>query len=212
MVIASIAGDDAAVLSAAAAAAAADAAAERRRLEEEVARHEQALAAARRRLDANIAAADADGAGDSDSSVSDDSPDADAVAALHAQALGVLNIRALVPVVLDLNAPYFSQWRRLLLLVLGKYALADHVLTDATFPAIPHWVRMDLHVLSWIYASITTDLFEIITTSAPSAHGAWLALEQQFVGNRETHVLLVDTEFRTLCQGARSPSSITAGA
>lgn len=39
---------------------------------------------------------------------------------------------------------------------------------------------------------------------SPSARGAWVALEQQFIGNRETRVLLVDTEFRTLKQGALS--------
>jgi hypothetical protein len=65
-----------------------------------------------------------------------------------------------------------------MLLALGKYALADHVLCDAAFPAVPHWVRMDLHVLSWLYGSITGDLFEIITTASPSARGAWVALEQ----------------------------------
>ncbi|WVZ72845.1 hypothetical protein U9M48_021244 [Paspalum notatum var. saurae] len=130
--------------------------------------------------------------------------DVDPVAALHAQALGILNLRSLVPVVLDLATPNFSKWRRLLLLVLGKYALADHVLCDAAFPAVPHWVRMDLHVLSWLYSSISSDLFEIVTTDTPSARATWLALEHQFLGNRETRIVLVDTEFRTLCQGSLS--------
>jgi len=63
---------------------------------------------------------------------------------------------------------------------------------------------MDLHVLSCLYGTITTDLFDIVTTATPSAHTAWVALEQQFIGNRETRVQIVDTEFRTLCQGALS--------
>lgn len=63
---------------------------------------------------------------------------------------------------------------------------------------------MDLHVLSWIYGSITSELFKIVTTASPSARTAWLALEEQFVSNRETRVVLVDTEFRTLMQGALS--------
>lgn len=113
-------------------------------------------------------------------------------------------MRALVPTTLDLATPSFSKWRRLLLLALGNYALADHVLCDATFPTIPHWVRMDLHILSWIYGSITPELFEIVTTVEPSARGAWLSLEEQSVGNRETPVLHVDTKFRTLTQGTLS--------
>jgi hypothetical protein len=136
---------------------------------------------------------------------SDDTPDADAVSALHTQALGVLNIRALVPVVLDLNTPSFSKWRRLFLLILGKYALADHVLSDAVFPNVPHWVHMDLHVLTWLYGSITSELFEIVVSSpSPSACAAWVALEQQFIGNCETRIQLINTEFRTLCQGVLS--------
>jgi hypothetical protein len=133
--------------------------------------------------------------------------DVDVGAALHAQALGILNVRALVPVVLDLAAPSFSKWGCLMLLALGKYALADHALCDAAFPAVPHWVRMDLHVLSWLYGSIIGDLYEIVTMRTPSARGAWLALEQQFTSNRETHVLMVDTEFCTPQQGALSPDA-----
>jgi hypothetical protein len=89
-----------------------------------------------------------------------------------------------------------------LLLALSKYALANHVLCDAAYPAVPHWVRMDLHVLSWIYGSITSELFEIVTTASSSARTAWLTLKEQFIGNRETWVILIDTEFCTLMQGA----------
>lgn len=65
---------------------------------------------------------------------------------------------------------------------------------------------MDLHGLSWLYGSIIGDLYEIVTTRTPSARGAWLTLEQQFTSNRETHVLMVDTEFCTPQQGALSVS------
>jgi phosphatidylinositol kinase/protein kinase (PI-3 family) len=65
---------------------------------------------------------------------------------------------------------------------------------------------MDLHVLTWLYGSITTELFETVTSPSPSARAVWLLLKQQFVGNRETRVLLVDTEFRTFKQGNLSIS------
>jgi hypothetical protein len=197
--------ETAAALQARAAAVAATAA-ERRRLADDVTRHEQALAAARQRLQS----ADTTTHGEIEDTVDVDAPAGgirdDPVTALHTQALGILNIRSLVSVVLDLATPSFSKWRRLILLVLGKYALADHVLCDATFPDVAHWVRMELHVLSWLYGSISPELFEIVTIAEPTARGTWLALEEQFVGNRETRIVLVDTEFRTLCQGALSVS------
>lgn len=108
--------------------AAAAAAAMRRRLQEDVTRHERALADAQRLLQ-EADDADAAAAGGGDAPAGDDAadPDVTSVSALHAQALGILNVRALVPTVLDLATPSFSKWRRLLLLALGKYALADHV-------------------------------------------------------------------------------------
>ncbi|EEE66911.1 hypothetical protein OsJ_23758 [Oryza sativa Japonica Group] len=56
--------------------------------------------------------------------------DAEAVATLHSQAVAVLNVKALVPVTLDLNSDNYSRWRGLFLVALGKYALQDHVFSD----------------------------------------------------------------------------------
>jgi hypothetical protein len=144
----------------------------RQKLQDAIARHERDLADARRQLEEADAAADGAFNGVVDDDAAPPTGDADAVAALHTQALGILNIRGLVPVVFDLVTPSFSKWRRLMLLALGKYALADHVLCDASFLAVPHWVRMDLHVLSWLYGTVTGDLYEIVTTRTPSARGA----------------------------------------
>jgi hypothetical protein len=36
---------------------------------------------------------------------------------------------------------------------------------------------MVLHILSWLYGSITDDLYDIVTTMTPSDRGAWLAFE-----------------------------------
>jgi hypothetical protein len=120
-------------------------AAERRHLAADVTRHEQALAVARQRLETayaavdgeiendEVPAADAQGRG-----AHRDGSDPDPVTVLHAQALGILNICGLIPVVLDLATPSFSKWCRLFLLVLGKYALADHVQCNASFPDVAH--------------------------------------------------------------------------
>jgi hypothetical protein len=54
------------------------------------------------------------------------------VAQLHYQAGGVQNIRLLIPVVLEPESPSYAHWRDLVLLILCRYALDDHVLVDAT--------------------------------------------------------------------------------
>ena len=54
----------------------------------------------------------------------------DAYEAKYAAAIAVLNIKVLVPLVLDRAADNYNRWRAMFLTVLGKYALTDHVLSD----------------------------------------------------------------------------------
>jgi hypothetical protein len=133
------------------------------------------------------------------------SSEAEAVARLHSQAAAVQNIRNLIPIVLDLQASNYSKWRGYVLLILGRFALKEHVLSNAPRPYDPAWSRMDCVVLSWIFNTISADLLDVIHEhDAPTAREAWLGLEQQFLNNRESRAMLLDSEFRTLCQGALS--------
>ncbi|XP_062233910.1 uncharacterized protein LOC133931113 [Phragmites australis] len=128
------------------------------------------------------------------------------IAALHAQAVAVINIRSLIPVVLDGESPNYTTWRSLFLLVVGKYELSDHVLSDIAYPDVPSWVRMECTVLSWLYGTISSKLVQVVMTPTSSARRVWLGLEEQFVGNKETRALYIDAEFRTFCQGDLSIS------
>jgi hypothetical protein len=67
---------------------------------------------------------------------------------VHAAAIAVLNIKVLVPVVLDRVANNYTRWRALFLVVLGKYALTDHVLTDVVNDDRPAWLQMNCTVLT----------------------------------------------------------------
>lgn len=96
------------------------------------------------------------------------------------------------------------KWRNLFLLIVGKYALADHVLSDKTFPLVPSWARMECTVLGWLHNAISSDLSEIVITDNPTARRVWLGIEEQFIGNKETRALLLDAEFRNLAQGDMS--------
>ena len=64
-------------------------------------------------------------------------------AAVHAQAIAVVNIKVLIPITLDRAANNYDRWRKLFLVILGKYALTDHVLSDAAYPERSAWVQMD---------------------------------------------------------------------
>jgi len=123
---------------------------------------------------------------------------------VHAAAIAVLNIKVLVPVVLDRVANNYTRWRALFLVVLGKYALTDHVLNDVVNADRPAWVQMDRTVLTWIYGTINADLQQSTMLKNPNARVAWLHLEDEFLGQRESRALLLSAEFRTVKQGSTS--------
>jgi len=128
------------------------------------------------------------------------SSEAAAIAHLHSQAAAVQNIKNLIPIVLDLQASNYSKWRGYVLLLLGRFALKDHVLYDDSRLYDPVWSRMDCVVVSWIFNTISPDLLDVIhEREGITARGAWLGLEQQFLNNRESRAMLLDAEFRTLC-------------
>jgi hypothetical protein len=119
---------------------------------------------------------------------------------LHAQAVAVNNIRSLVHIVLDVDSNNFNRWRDQFLLVLDKFSLQAHVLLAAPVPS-PDWDRMDYVVKSWILDSLTDDLAEIVSSQGATARDAWLAIESQFLGNRETRAIQLETKFRNFVQG-----------
>ena len=120
---------------------------------------------------------------------------------LHAQAISVQNIRSLVHVLLNINAGNYTRWRDQILLVIGKYSLESHVLVDLPAPDFPDWTRMDCVVKSWIAGTISTDLAEMVIDRVATARTVWCALEDQFLGNRETRALHLDVQFHNLVQG-----------
>jgi hypothetical protein len=101
---------------------------------------------------------------------------------VHATAIAVLNIKVLVPVVLDRTANNYNRWRALFLVVLGKYALTNHVLTDVVNADRPAWVQMDCTILTWIYDTINADLQQSTMLKNPNTRVAWLHLEDEFLG------------------------------
>jgi uncharacterized membrane protein YgcG len=59
---------------------------------------------------------------------------------------------------------------------------------------------MDCVVKSWILDSLTDDLAEIISSQDATARDAWLAVESQFLGNRETRSIQLETKFHNFVQ------------
>lgn len=113
--------------------------------------------------------------------------------ALWAQATAVINVKALIPIVLDKATDSYTKWRGIFLTVLGKYALTRHILEDETFPTRPVWVQADCCVLTWIYGTVSSDLQQSLMMRQGPARNAWCYLEDEFLGQKESRALLLET-------------------
>jgi hypothetical protein len=117
------------------------------------------------------------------------------VVGLHLQAAAVLNVRSLVNIVLDSSSTTYASWRDLMMMVL------DHVDSDVASSTDPGWRRMDSVVLNWISNSITPELHQVVRERGATARHLWLAIENQFLSNREQRTLHLDAAFRNFVQG-----------
>jgi hypothetical protein len=120
------------------------------------------------------------------------------VAGLHLQAAAVLNVRQLVNIVLD--STNYASWRDFMEQALQRYALIKHI-TDDTPSNDLGWIRMDSVVLNWISNSISADLHQVVRECGCTTRHLWLAIENQFLGNREQRTLHFNVVFRTFVQG-----------
>jgi hypothetical protein len=120
------------------------------------------------------------------------------VAGLHLQAAALLNVRQLVNIVLD--STNYASWCDLMEQALQRYALIKHVMDDAPSND-PGWIWMDNVVLNWISESISTDLHQVVWERGCTTRHLWLAIENQFLGNREQRTLHLDAVFCNFVQG-----------
>jgi hypothetical protein len=110
-----------------------------------------------------------------------------------------------VNIVLDDSSTNYASWHDLMEQALQRYALIEHVTADAPSND-PGWIRMDSVVLNWISNSISSELHQVVRERAYTACHLWLAIESQFLGNREQRTLHLDVVFRTFVQGGLSVS------
>jgi hypothetical protein len=132
-------------------------------------------------------------------------PDTALTTHLHAQAVGLQNIRSVVTIILKPSLPDYKRWHDLMLLMLHRYALDDHVISDIADPRV-YSARLDNIVVIWILDTLSPELHEIVWEPTETARQAWLAIEAQFLGNSESQVLQLNTRFRAFKQGDLSVS------
>jgi hypothetical protein len=118
------------------------------------------------------------------------------------QAIHSVNIKSLVPYTLDTQIHNYGKWSQLFTIVLGRFDLLHHVTTSNDLSEDPAWVRENLTVLSWIFATISEDLVDmVIRPPGRQAHAIWRHLENIFSGNKASRAVHLEAVFHSLTQG-----------
>jgi hypothetical protein len=119
----------------------------------------------------------------------------------------LVNITSLVSVRLDMFSTAYRRWKRLFLVVLGRFNLRHHI--DGT-PAQPNdaiWIQEDLTVLMWIHATLADDLLDFVMEDDITACGVWNKIADYFLGNKASHAVQLEQELHGLVQGDLSATA-----
>jgi hypothetical protein len=69
-----------------------------------------------------------------------------------------------------------------------------------------YWASLDTIVVMWILGTLSPEPHEIVREPTETTHQVWLALEAQFLNNRESLVLQLNVRFCVFKQGDISVS------
>lgn len=115
------------------------------------------------------------------------------------KSLGVSQIRAYIPIVLDLNKMNYDVWRELFETHCVTFGVLGHLdgSTVATQTTEVKWKEHDGCVKMWIYGTITCALLETILKPRSTGHDLWISLENLFHDNKKSRTIQLDNELRT---------------
>ncbi|PWA64309.1 hypothetical protein CTI12_AA344550 [Artemisia annua] len=119
---------------------------------------------------------------------------------------GVANIKAHVPLVLDLEQLNYDAWSELFTthcLSFGVQGLIDGTYACTSTNAV-EWKKLDSLVKVWIYGTITTSLLQTVLKKNVSAHDVWKSLEDLFHNNKDARAMELHEELRSMELGSLS--------
>jgi hypothetical protein len=103
-----------------------------------------------------------------------------------ASTLVLLNIKSHVPVVLNMDEGNFRQWRSFFELTFKKFGIVNHIdgtVDTAAMIDDPEWLQVDSCIVSWLYSTVSKDIWSDVYKPRSSAYSAWSAITGQFLDN-----------------------------
>ncbi|GJW88092.1 hypothetical protein Tco_0163432 [Tanacetum coccineum] len=119
------------------------------------------------------------------------------------KAFGVTNIKAHVPLVLDLDQLNYDAWSELFTTYCYSFGVLGFL--DGTIVHINNdandWKKVDSLVKVWIYGTISTSLLQTVLKKTVTAKDMWMSLKNIFHDNKDARALELHEELRSLDLG-----------
>ena len=112
---------------------------------------------------------------------------------------GIANIKAYIPLVLDLDELNYDAWRELFQTHCVGFKVIDHI--DGSVDGRPDdrdWSNLDSIVKMWIYGTISKSLLTMILKKNVIARDVWLHLEALFRDNKDARAIQIDNELHNI--------------
>jgi hypothetical protein len=68
----------------------------------------------------------------------------------------------------------------------------------------PEWLQLDACIVSWLYSTVSKDIWNDVFRPTNTAYAAWSAITGQFLDNSLQRAVYVQQEFHSLFQGDMS--------
>lgn len=116
---------------------------------------------------------------------------------------GISQIKAYIPVILDMNKFNYDLWRELFETHCSTFGVLEHIDGSGNpSPVIEKaWKERDGLVKMWIYGTISESLLDIVRTAKCTARELFVTIENLFRENKEARALQLDQELRTATIG-----------
>ncbi|XP_021732100.1 uncharacterized protein LOC110698904 [Chenopodium quinoa] len=111
-------------------------------------------------------------------------------------ALAVTNIKAHIPITLEMANMQYSTWAELFKLHAKSHRVLHHIIPPAAgkekVPSTEEekelWQTLDAAVLSWLYGTISTDLINTVIEPDATAMEIWNRLRDLFQDNKHSRL------------------------
>ncbi|XP_019099686.1 PREDICTED: uncharacterized protein LOC109132508 [Camelina sativa] len=116
---------------------------------------------------------------------------------------GISQIRAYIPIVLDMDKLNYDTWRELFETHCFTFGVSGHLDGSSPQPSTDpaSWKEHDGLVKMWIYGTISESILDTVLKTKCTARDLWLSIENLFRDNKEARALQLDNELRNLSVG-----------